>query len=295
MDSRSSVLNSAVTLFHSNNLSSLYSYVLWFYVHICRRKMLKAWKTQKTNGWERSEMPWSWWLRGSSHNSKANCSHWWVTKLLSFFPRFGILDFLLNVYYVLTVCLLRAKKSAHQRNRNAGESVAGCGPSKTKLVEKWNDRQVKGPFGQIPHDSQQAHHIFRHCSSASGFLKVMFIFYRLCVRERLRKCIVPLPCDANADSCWLRCSEIVPQYDSTTFEMKSFSILQQRADPVYSQPLHVSGLSWRLKVYPVRIKLHACQWSFHVRFVLSGLFAVHIWQTDMNRCSLSGIIHHWVE
>ena len=33
--------------------------------------------------------------------------------------------------------------------------------------------------------------------------------------------------------------------------MNSFSILQQRADPVYSQPLHVSGLSWRLKVYPV--------------------------------------------
>jgi hypothetical protein len=25
------------------------------------------------------------------------------------------------------------------------------------------------------------------------------------------------------------------------------------ADPVYSQPLNVSGLSWRLKVYPVRI------------------------------------------
>ena len=33
--------------------------------------------------------------------------------------------------------------------------------------------------------------------------------------------------------------------------MNSFSVLQQRADPVYSQPLHVSGLSWRLKVYPV--------------------------------------------
>ena len=35
--------------------------------------------------------------------------------------------------------------------------------------------------------------------------------------------------------------------------MNSFSILQQRADPVYSQPLHVSGLSWRLKVYPVSL------------------------------------------
>ena len=33
--------------------------------------------------------------------------------------------------------------------------------------------------------------------------------------------------------------------------MNNFSVLQQRADPVYSPPLHVSGLSWRLKVYPV--------------------------------------------
>ncbi|GAB1607185.1 E3 ubiquitin-protein ligase TRIM37-like, partial [Argonauta hians] len=45
-------------------------------------------------------------------------------------------------------------------------------------------------------------------------------------------------------------SEIVPQYDCSTFLMDNFSILQQRADPVYSQPLHVFGLSWRLKVYP---------------------------------------------
>ena len=46
-------------------------------------------------------------------------------------------------------------------------------------------------------------------------------------------------------------SEIVPQYDTSTFVMNNFSGLQQRADPVYSQPLQVSGLSWRLKVYPV--------------------------------------------
>uniref|UniRef100_A0A1I8GPT5 E3 ubiquitin-protein ligase TRIM37 n=1 Tax=Macrostomum lignano TaxID=282301 RepID=A0A1I8GPT5_9PLAT len=45
-------------------------------------------------------------------------------------------------------------------------------------------------------------------------------------------------------------SEIVPQYDSSTFRMEQFSQLQQRADPVYSDPLLVSGLSWRLKVYP---------------------------------------------
>lgn len=30
------------------------------------------------------------------------------------------------------------------------------------------------------------------------------------------------------------------------------STLRQRADPVYSPPLQISGLCWRLKVYPVR-------------------------------------------
>ncbi|XP_043231855.1 E3 ubiquitin-protein ligase TRIM37-like [Amphibalanus amphitrite] len=45
-------------------------------------------------------------------------------------------------------------------------------------------------------------------------------------------------------------SEIVPPYDSSTFIMYHFSSLQSKADPVYSPPLHVSGLSWRLKVYP---------------------------------------------
>lgn len=29
------------------------------------------------------------------------------------------------------------------------------------------------------------------------------------------------------------------------------STLRQRADPVYSPPLQISGLCWRLKVYPV--------------------------------------------
>lgn len=45
-------------------------------------------------------------------------------------------------------------------------------------------------------------------------------------------------------------SEIVPQYDSSTFTLTNFSQLQLKADPVYSPPLNVNGLSWRLKVYP---------------------------------------------
>lgn len=45
-------------------------------------------------------------------------------------------------------------------------------------------------------------------------------------------------------------SEIVPGYDSATFAMQNFSQLQLKADPVYSAPLLVNGLCWRLKVYP---------------------------------------------
>ncbi|XP_053703786.1 E3 ubiquitin-protein ligase TRIM37 isoform X3 [Synchiropus splendidus] len=45
-------------------------------------------------------------------------------------------------------------------------------------------------------------------------------------------------------------SELVPAYDSSTFVLVNFSTLRQRADPVYSPPLQISGLCWRLKVYP---------------------------------------------
>ncbi|XP_076804161.1 E3 ubiquitin-protein ligase TRIM37-like isoform X1 [Clavelina lepadiformis] len=45
-------------------------------------------------------------------------------------------------------------------------------------------------------------------------------------------------------------SELVPQYDSISFTLHRFSQLRQSADPVYSKPLSVSGLCWRLKIYP---------------------------------------------
>lgn len=46
-------------------------------------------------------------------------------------------------------------------------------------------------------------------------------------------------------------SEIVPAYDSMDFVISEFSRLRLKGDPVYSEPLLVNGLSWRLKVYPV--------------------------------------------
>ncbi|XP_050344954.1 uncharacterized protein LOC126769959 isoform X2 [Nymphalis io] len=52
----------------------------------------------------------------------------------------------------------------------------------------------------------------------------------------------PVPADFH--------SEIVPSYDSSTFPLVGFTQLQHAAAPVYSAPLHVNGLCWRLKVYP---------------------------------------------
>lgn len=45
-------------------------------------------------------------------------------------------------------------------------------------------------------------------------------------------------------------SELIPAYDTSTFIIHQFSQLRQRVDPIYSPPLHVGGLSWRLKIYP---------------------------------------------
>lgn len=72
--------------------------------------------------------------------------------------------------------------------------------------------------------------------------EMMELFRQLHMRPLASFVTAPVPADFT--------SEIVPQYDTSTFVMKNFSVLRQRADPVYSPPLNVSGLSWRLKVYP---------------------------------------------
>jgi len=45
-------------------------------------------------------------------------------------------------------------------------------------------------------------------------------------------------------------SEIVPAYNSSAFTIEDFSRCRNQSDPIYSQPLIVDGLKWRLKVYP---------------------------------------------
>jgi tripartite motif-containing protein 37 len=45
-------------------------------------------------------------------------------------------------------------------------------------------------------------------------------------------------------------NEIVPPYDVKTVKIHNFSTLRRRGEVVYSDPLVVGGLTWRLKVYP---------------------------------------------
>ncbi|XP_011503781.1 PREDICTED: E3 ubiquitin-protein ligase TRIM37-like [Ceratosolen solmsi marchali] len=68
------------------------------------------------------------------------------------------------------------------------------------------------------------------------------IVYQICKKPMTSFKFATVPADFP--------NEIVPGYDSATFALQNFSQLQLKGDPVYSAPLHVNGLSWRLKVYP---------------------------------------------
>ncbi|XP_022697638.1 E3 ubiquitin-protein ligase TRIM37-like isoform X2 [Varroa jacobsoni] len=66
------------------------------------------------------------------------------------------------------------------------------------------------------------------------------------ISDTQAKQIARAPSPVHADFL----SEIVPPYDSSLFCIRSYSWLKLRGDPVYSNPLTVGGLTWRLKVYP---------------------------------------------
>lgn len=64
------------------------------------------------------------------------------------------------------------------------------------------------------------------------------------VRLKPMACYVTEPVPANF------LSEIVPPYDTGRFVMERFTQMQQKGVPVYSSPLQVNSVHWRLKVYP---------------------------------------------
>lgn len=55
------------------------------------------------------------------------------------------------------------------------------------------------------------------------------------------------------------------------------STLRQRADPVYSPPLQISGLCWRLKVYPVSL-LYWCVLGYAIEGKLIILHCFLGWE-----------------
>ncbi|XP_075709062.1 E3 ubiquitin-protein ligase TRIM37 isoform X2 [Rhinoderma darwinii] len=92
---------------------------------------------------------------------------------------------------------------------------------------------------------QEVEHQLRSCSKSELISKspeILMMFQQVHRKPMASFVTTPVPPDFT--------SELVPSYDSTTFVLENFSTLRQRADPVYSPPLQVSGLCWRLKVYP---------------------------------------------
>ncbi|XP_062869789.1 E3 ubiquitin-protein ligase TRIM37 [Trichomycterus rosablanca] len=92
---------------------------------------------------------------------------------------------------------------------------------------------------------QEVEHQLRSCSKSELILKspeILLMFQQVHRKPMQSFVTTPVPPDFT--------SELVPAYDSSTFVLANFSTLRQRADPVYSPPLQVSGLCWRLKVYP---------------------------------------------
>ncbi|XP_033618830.1 E3 ubiquitin-protein ligase TRIM37 isoform X9 [Fukomys damarensis] len=92
---------------------------------------------------------------------------------------------------------------------------------------------------------QEVEHQLQSCSKSELISKsseILMMFQQVHRKPMASFVTTPVPPDFT--------SELVPSYDSATFVLENFSTLRQRADPVYSPPLQVSGLCWRLKVYP---------------------------------------------
>ncbi|XP_051540371.1 E3 ubiquitin-protein ligase TRIM37-like isoform X1 [Myxocyprinus asiaticus] len=92
---------------------------------------------------------------------------------------------------------------------------------------------------------QEVEHQLRSCCKSELISKspeILLMFQQVHRKPMQSFVTTPVPPDFT--------SELVPAYDSSTFVLANFSTLRQRADPVYSPPLQISGLCWRLKVYP---------------------------------------------
>lgn len=100
------------------------------------------------------------------------------------------------------------------------------------------------------------------------------LYHMLKQMQRSPPTLLPVSADFTRFACcvilllvFLFFSEIVPTYTEQTFVLKPYSELRRKADPIYSSPLNVNGLSWRLKVYPVS---NSCFSSIYYNIFFSG-------------------------
>ncbi|XP_058820505.1 E3 ubiquitin-protein ligase TRIM37-like isoform X3 [Topomyia yanbarensis] len=98
---------------------------------------------------------------------------------------------------------------------------------------------------QLEHLLQEIEHQLNTCSKSRLIMKSAELLKMINqVRNKPMASYITAPVPADF------LSEIVPAYDTGVFLMQNFSKLQKKAEPVYSSPLYVNGLCWRLKVYP---------------------------------------------
>lgn len=98
---------------------------------------------------------------------------------------------------------------------------------------------------QLEHLLQEIEHQLNTCSKSQLIMKsaeLLKMINQVRTKPMASYVTAPVPADFI--------SEIVPAYDTGVFVMQNFSKLQKKAEPVYSSPLYVNGLCWRLKVYP---------------------------------------------
>ncbi|CAH8674537.1 Tripartite motif containing 37 [Schistosoma haematobium] len=142
----------------------------------------------------------------------------------------------------------QAKEERVRELRNAVELMVARLDSqlKSKLVTLMSQRsqlfQEIESLENLLHDVQYAVDVAKPSEMVERSSEILALLSDVHCKPMASFVSAPVPADFV--------SEIVPPYESSTFTLQPYSIMKQRADPVYSQPLHVGGLSWRLKVYP---------------------------------------------
>ncbi|CAH1184906.1 unnamed protein product [Phyllotreta striolata] len=117
---------------------------------------------------------------------------------------------------------------------------------KTKLLTLMGQKDsLTQETEQLEHLLHEIEHQLHACTRSELISKSADISAMIHgVRKKPMSSFVTAPVPADFPS------EIVPPYDCSTFIVHGFSLLQRKADPIYSTPLHCNGLCWRLKVYP---------------------------------------------